>query len=292
METKWRWMLVTAIAPVAWGSTYIVTRELLPADQPLWGAFIRALPAGLILLALARRRPYGSWWWKSLVLGVLNIGAFFVLVYLAAQLLPSSVASTVMATSAGVILLLAWPILRQHPTWLSLAGALVGFAGVVVMLSPGGADVNPWGVVASLAAMCCSSVGFLLARRWGGDAPILATTAWQLLAGAALLAPVAVLVEGAPPEPTPGSLLGFAYITLVGTALAFVAWFTGLKHLPAGLVGVVGLLNPVTGVLLGTLVAGETLTALQGVGILLVLGGVVLGSARSPGRPREPAASR
>src|SRR5262245_25899429 len=58
-----RWILITAIAPIAWGSSYYVTRHLLPADAPLWGGVLRALPAGLIVLLIARRLPTGAWWW-------------------------------------------------------------------------------------------------------------------------------------------------------------------------------------------------------------------------------------
>ena len=106
MEANLRWTAVTAVAPVTWGATYFVTREFLPVSVPLWGGVLRALPAGLLLLAMRRRRPHGSWWWKSLVLGALNMGAFFALVYVAAQLLPTSIASTVMATSSMAIMLL------------------------------------------------------------------------------------------------------------------------------------------------------------------------------------------
>ena len=77
MEVSWRWTAITAIAPIAWGSNYYVTNQFLPEGSPLYGATIRALPAGLLLLAICRRRPRGSWWWKSLVLGTLNVGAFF-----------------------------------------------------------------------------------------------------------------------------------------------------------------------------------------------------------------------
>ena len=86
-----------------------------------------------------------------------------------------------------------------------------------------------------------------------------------------------MLVEGAPPALDAGALLAFVYVSVVATALAFVAWFAGLRHLPAGTVGLLGLLNPVTGVLLGTLVAAEPLTARQLVGLGLLLAGVLAG---------------
>lgn len=76
-------------------------------------------------------------------------------------------------------------------------------------------------------------------------------------------------------------LAAFAFVSIVATAVAFVAWFTGLRHLPASAVGLVGLMNPVTGVLLGTLIASETLTGRQIAGIGLVLAGIALGQVTS-----------
>jgi probable blue pigment (indigoidine) exporter len=94
-----------------------------------------------------------------------------------------------------------------------------------------------------------------------------------------LLIPVAVAVEGGPPPLDARTLPAFGYLTLVATALAFTAWFTGMRHLSAGTVGVIGLLNPLTGVLLGTAFAGELLSGQQIVGIVLVLTGVLAGQA-------------
>lgn len=273
MEVNWRWLGVATIAPVAWGSTYFVTREWLP-DAPIWGAAIRALPAGLLLLALARRLPRGSWWWKSAVLGTLNVGAFFVLVYAAAQLLPTSIASTIMATSSVAIALAAWAILRERPGVLRLLGAMVGIAGVALMLLGTATTVDPRGVIASIAAMVMSSIGFILAKRWNPEVGILPSTAWQLVFGGLALIPVAVVVEGPPPAVDAASLAAYGYLALVATALAHVAWFAALKHLPSGTVGLVGLLNPVTGVLLGVLVAGEVLDGRQLAGLVLVLLGI------------------
>lgn len=277
MTSTWRWLLVAAIAPLAWGSTYVVTSQLLPVDTPVWGAAMRALPAGLVLLLLARRLPQGRWWWRSAVLGVLNVGAFFVLIYIAAQLLPSGVAAMLMATSPAVILLLAWPLAKERPAALSLSGAMVGFAGVVILLAGATGALDGWGIAASLAAMLMSSVGFVLARRWNDGTPALSVTAWQLTLGGLVLVPAAMLVEGAPPALDAAGLVGAAYLALVATALAFATWFAALQHLPAGAVGLVGLLNPVAGVALGVLVAQETFTAVQVLGMVTVLAGIVLG---------------
>ena len=203
-----RWILITAIAPIAWGSTYFVTRQLLPADVPLWGGVLRALPAGLIVLLIARRLPRGAWWWRSLVLGTLNVGGFFVLIYIAGQTLPSSVASTLMSTSAACMMLFAWLLLRQRPRLVAVLGAAVGLVGVALMVGVGGGTIDGWGVAASLGAMTASSIGYVLTVRWGRDVPALPMTAWQLLGGSVVLIPVAVLVEGPPPALTVPSILG------------------------------------------------------------------------------------
>lgn len=286
--SRWRWILITAIAPIAWGSTYYVTRHFLPDDDPLWGSALRALPAGLILLLIARRLPRGSWWWRSLVLGTLNVGGFFVLIYIVSQRLPSGIASTVMATSAAALMLLAWPLLRERPTGLGILGAAIGLIGVALLLFEGGLTVDGWGVLASLTAMTMSSFGFILTKRWGAEVPIIDQTSWQLVAGGLVVLPFALVLEGAPPPMDAPAIAAFGYVAVVATALAFLAWFTGLRHLPAGTVGLVGLLNPVTGVLLGTLLANEAFGLREAIGTALVLVGVVLGQRRP--RP-SPAAS-
>lgn len=295
MEAKWRWALLTAIAPIAWGSTYLITARLLPPDQPLWGAAIRALPAAVILLIVVRRLPHGHWWWRSLILGTLTVGGFFVLVFLAAQLLPSGLAATIMATSAGVLILLAWPLLGERPGVPAVAGAAMGILGVLTLIGVSTTRVDPWGVLASVGAMSMSSLGFVLTQRWTravADGPTPTTmAAWQLSAGATVLVPVALLVEGAPAPLTPASLAGFGYVTVIATALAYAAWFTGLRRLPAGAVGTIGLLNPVTGVVLGAVIAGEVFGATQVVGTVLVLGGVLVAGGvirRRPSRQVSP----
>ncbi len=277
MEAKWRWVLICAIAPVSWGATYFVTRHFLPDGAPLWSAALRALPAGVILLAVARRLPSGSWWWRSLVLGLLNFGAFFVLVYLAAQLLPTSVAASVMALAPVALSMLAIPLLRQRPTAYMLIGAVLGVVGVGLLVGLGASRIDPLGVAISLLALLLSSLGAILATKWRDDLPLVATTSWQLVAGGLMLLVAAIVVEGAPPAMTSTSVLAYGAISLVATAIAFLCWFAGLRHLPAGTVGIIGLLNPVTGVLLGVLLAAETLSVSQCLGLALVAAALLLG---------------
>jgi probable blue pigment (indigoidine) exporter len=281
MAAHRRWLIVTALAPVAWASTYFVTREYLPQDQPLYGAFIRAMPAGLLLIALSRRRPRGSWWWKSVILGTLNMGAFFALVYVAAQELPTSTATTIMATSPMVVMLAAWLLIQERPSWSKVLGAVVGVLGVAVMVLNTVSPVSVLGLTTSAAAMLMSSCGYVLAKRWIGEVDILSSTAWQLIAGGLTLLLPAVVIEGAPRPMSTSSAVAFGYVSVIATALAFVCWFAGLRRLPAATVGLIGLLNPVTGTLLGAALASEVITPRQGLGVGLTLGGVLLGQRGS-----------
>ena len=99
--TKRRAVFITALAPIAWGCAYYVTRAYLPPNMPLSGSVIRSLPAGLLLLAIAPARPRGDWWWKTAIISLLTVGGFFVLIYIAGQRLPSGVAATLMASFVG-----------------------------------------------------------------------------------------------------------------------------------------------------------------------------------------------
>jgi len=61
----WLTTLITAYAPMIWGTTYLTTTEFLPPDRPFLAGAVRSLPAGLALLLLVRRLPKGAWWWRS-----------------------------------------------------------------------------------------------------------------------------------------------------------------------------------------------------------------------------------
>ena len=287
METSWRVLGLSALAPIAWGSGYYVTETYLPQDRPLFGALVRALPFGLLLLALRPGLPQGVWWWRALVLGTLNIGAFFVLIFIAAYRLPGGMAATLTATAPIMMMLLAWGLIRERPRAASLVGAVVGAAGVALLVLRAGFAVDPVGVAASFGAVAMSSLGFVLVKRWQPPVDLLTFTAWQLVAGGLVLLPVALLVEGAPPSLDLRAVGGFLYLGLFGTVLAYVVWFRGLRRLPAAAVALVGLLTPVAGTVDGVALAGEAFGASQALGLLLVLAGILAGQPAVAARLRR-----
>jgi probable blue pigment (indigoidine) exporter len=278
-ESPLKTSLLTAIAPAAWGSTYYVTAHFLPDGHPLFGAALRALPIGLVLLLVTRRLPRGDWWWKALVLGTLNIGVFFVLIYIAAQRLPTGLAATLTATSPIAMMLLAWPMIRERPRAASLAGAGIGLVGVALLVLRGGVVADGIGVAASVAAVLMASLGFVLVKRWKPPVDMLTVTSWQLVAGGALLLPIAMVVEGAPPALNGRAIGGFAYLVVIATGLAYAMWFRGLQRMEAGTVALIGLLNPVVGTLLGVVLAHEAFGPVQVLGMLLVFVGILSGQA-------------
>lgn len=94
-RSTWLDVLITALAPAIWGSTYIVTTEILPPDRPFTAALLRALPAGLLLVLYSRYLPRRSEWPRLLVLAALNIGFFQALLFVAAYRLPGGLAAVV-----------------------------------------------------------------------------------------------------------------------------------------------------------------------------------------------------
>ncbi|MFI5733415.1 EamA family transporter [Kribbella sp. NPDC051587] len=276
-----RLLLVTAITPMLWGTTYLVTTELLPPHRPLLAAVIRALPAGLLLIAITRKLPHGHWWWRSLVLGTLNIGAFFALLFVGAYRLPGGVAATVGAIQPLVVMMLSTGLLKERLSTRKVLAAVAGVFGVSLLVLRADARLDMWGVLAALGGAVVMAAGVVLSKRWTSPAPLLATTGWQLVAGGLVLLPVAYLVEGAPPAHlTLANVGGYAYLTIIGSALAYALWFRGLRALGPTDVTFLGLLSPVVATLLGWLVLDQRLSTAQLIGGLIVLVALVTAQLR------------
>jgi probable blue pigment (indigoidine) exporter len=274
--------LLTVLAPVSWGTTYVTITELLPAGRPLLVAAMRVAPAAVVLLAagllVSRWRPRGADLWRTAALGACNFGVFFPLLVVAVYRLPGGVAAAVGGLQPLLVAGLTWAVAGARPRRLDVAVGCVAVLGVALVVVRPGAGLDPVGVLAAAGANVSFSLGVVLTKRFPAPPNRLAATGWQMLAGAAVLVPLAAAVEGAPPPVTAESLAGFAYLGLVATALAFVVWLDGVRRLPVPAPPLLGLAAPVTGAAAGWALLGEALSPLQLAGFVVTVGAIAHGA--------------
>ena len=267
-------LAATAAAPAIWGSTYLVTTLWLPPDRPLTLALLRALPAGLLLLAVTRRLPTGVWWGRVAILGALNFSIFWACLFVGAYRLPGGVAATLGAVQPLLVIALQRLIVGTAVRARQVVVGVVGLIGVALLVLTPAATLDPIGIVATLAGAASMALGTVLTRHWRPAETPLTFTAWQLVAGGLLLAPVALALE--PPLPPLGTanVLGLLYLGLIGAALTYWLWFRGLARLEPTVVAPLGFLSPLVAVGLGVVVMGQTPSPAQAFGMVLVLGSV------------------
>ncbi|MGZ4531189.1 MAG: EamA family transporter [Mycobacteriaceae bacterium] len=273
---------LTALAPAVWGSTYLVTTELLPPDRPLLASAVRALPAGLVLLAVGRVLPRGVWWWRALVLGVLNIGAFFYLLFVAAYHLPGGVAALVLSVQPMLVLLLAALLWNDRIKLIQVASCVIGALGVALLVLQPHANLDTVGVLAGLAGAVSMASGVVLTKRWGRPegVGVLTFTGWQLTVGGLVLTPVALVAEGLPDRITGANITGFVYLSVIGALFAYAIWFRGIGRLPVLGVSFLAFASPLVATALGYIFLGQELSLTQIAGALIVIVAVVLAQPR------------
>jgi probable blue pigment (indigoidine) exporter len=270
-------ILSTAIAPAIWGSTYVVTTELLPAGVPLTVAMLRALPAGIALLVIVRTLPRGVWLWRSFLLGAFNFSVFWWLLFVSAYRLPGGVAATVGAIQPLIVIGLARLALGNPVRPAAIASALAGIAGVALLVLTPAARLDPVGIAAGLGGALSMACGTVLSRKWQPPVSALTYTAWQLTTGGMLLLPAALLLEPFPSDLTAVNALGFAWLGLVGAAATYFLWLRGIARLEPAVVSFLLFLSPLTAVMLGWLFLDQTLSPGQLLGTILIIGGIWFG---------------
>ena len=270
-----RTLLLTALAPLIWGSTYLVTSLFLPPDRPFTAALLRVLPAGLLLLAWTRQLPPRGEWRRILLLGLLNIGFFQAMLFVAAYRLPGGLAAVLTSTQTLLVLLFSWLIGRARPPQAAWAWAAVGVVGIALLVLAPAARYDPLGIMAALAGAAAVALGIYLSKYWRSNLSLLAFTGWQLLVGGLFLLPVALLLEGLPPALSPANVGGYLYLCLCGAVLAYILFFNGIARLSPALVASLGLLSPVSAFLLGWLFLDQSMSGKSLLGFALALASIL-----------------
>ncbi|WP_172567167.1 EamA family transporter [Vibrio fluvialis] len=280
---KIKTIALTAIAPIVWGSTYIVTTEALPPESPLIASTIRSLPAGVLLVLISRAWPTGLWWLRMAVLGFLNIGLFFYCLFFAATYLPGGMASMVMSIQPVIVMIMSWYLLRANFSSQQLIASGLGILGVGLLVLNSSAELNIEGMLTAILGTLSMALGVVLTKKWGRPTgmTILGFTGWQLLFGGIILLPVSLWLEGIPTQLTSINYLGYGYLSLIGAILGYFLWFRGIEKLPPVTVSFLGFLSSVSACFLGYLVLNQTLTWPQLLGALAILFSIVLATPRS-----------
>jgi drug/metabolite transporter (DMT)-like permease len=279
-----------------WGSTYLAIRVVVTNGvPPLLGMGLRFLVAGVLLAGvLAVRRGGGvlritrSQLLTAAVVGTLLLFGGNGLVAVAEQTVPSGLAALLVSTTPLWLVVLGL-VTGDRARAASVVGTLVGFAGTAVLVRPGGSGgVAWWGVGLVLLATLCWASGSLWSRRRADPANAFVASAYQMLLGGAVLT-VAGLAHGEAGRfdvsavPAAG-WWALGYLVVVGSIVAYTAYFWLLGNAPLQLTSTYAYVNPVVAVILGWLLLGEQVTPAVVVGGTLAVAGVVIviSSERAP----------
>jgi len=276
------WIAVCLI----WGTTYLGIRIALETIPPFLMGACRWIIAGSLMIALlaARGERLPSWrmWAALAILGVLMIAVGNGGVVLAERTVASGLTAVLVAMSPFWMVGIEALMPDGEPlTTRRVAGLLIGFAGIVVLVWPeirfAGGRAFLAGVIAAQVACIGWAVGSTYARRHGRDENVLATAAFEMLFGGIVM----LLVGLARNEPaaftlTPRTAGALAYLTFVGAFGGFVAYAYALKHLPIATVSLYAYVNPVIAVALGTLVLREPFSGRMALAAGIVLAGMAL----------------
>ena len=314
IEHPSRGRLIAAFAAIyfIWGSTFLGIRYAIASLPPFLMLAARYLAAGGILYGWARLRgealPQFRHWKGALFLGSLLILGSNGGVAWAEQVVPSSLAALIIATEPLFIVLLDWfrPAGVQ-PSGRVLAGLVLGFAGVVLLLDPRGLGDGPLLAGAALAVLIfsstCWAIGTVYSRKARLPAtPFMATSLTMLAGGALLLTAGLITGEASRLNLAAVSLhswLAVAYLTALGSIVGFSAYLWLLRVTTPARVGTHAFVNPVVAVFLGWAVGGEKITAPMLVAAAAVVAAVVLivssktkaVSSPRPAETLEPAAT-
>ena len=264
-----RMLWVTA----AWGACFVTIRWGLRDAPVLWFATLRALVAGVALLAVAevqhRPRPSGGRAWTLIAfLAVTNASIAFAAMFAGVDGLTTGTAAVLANAQPLLILLPAWWLYGERVAARTAVALVVGFAGLLVVALPGGGGSGAW---LSILAALAITTGTLLSRRLAGT-DVVPAAGWHFVVGGVVLAAAAGAVEGMPHiDWTPRFVLALAFLALIGTALAFWAWFTETLRCPLGRLAAWTFLTPVFGVVFGVLLTAENPGPWEAAGMALVL---------------------
>ncbi len=287
--TRADWLIFLALG-FMWGSSYLFIK--LAVDD--FGTFtlisVRLLIGAAMLWVVVRasgtplpreRRTYGH----LVVMACINIAVPFTLITWAEQSVDSALASILNSTVPLFVLVIAPAFLPEEPIHLNgLIGLAIGFAGVMVLVSPGLVDAG--GSLAGEVALLGSSLAYATGnvynrRNVRGLAPLVPAV-FQVTFALVIVGALALLLERPwdTAHPDPEAWFSVAWLGVFGSGLAYLAYFRLLARWGATRTSMVAYTLPVVGIALGALVLQEAIDVTLIAGTALIIAGVALVNGR------------
>lgn len=300
---------LAALIAIVWGLCFVLIQASLPSPAPLLLAALRALIGGGIVAAwiglrrwrgtqprAARRavpEPERSGLPSILLLIALaltNAALALGAMYLAAGRAEAAVASILAGGQPLVLAAAGWALFGERASVRGVAGLGVAMVGVVLVATTSSGATSPDGVALALLATVAPAAGTVLMRRLAPTVDLLVTTSAQFLLGGAILAGVSALLEpwGALSW-SPASAIGLLVLGVLGTGLAYVAWFWLLDRVPLTRLGTALFLVPVVGITAGIAI-GDRPGPVAIAGIVAMIVGIGIVSFGGSSQPSEGAA--
>lgn len=289
-------ILAFAAIYIIWGTTYLGIRIALETMPPFLMAGMRFLMAGAImfLFLLARGAPWPQrlQWRSAVIIGGLLLGGGSGLVTWSEQQVPSGTAALVIATVPLWIALFDWLFFKGlRPGRRVTMGIILGFAGIAILVGPGQLSGTAGFELIFLLVLLLSpilwSLGSLYSRGANLPEDTFMATAMEMLAGGALLLAAGLLTGEAGrfnvSQFSTVSLAAFAYLTVLGSIIAFTAYIWLLKVVAATKVSTYTYVNPVIAVFLGWLIVNEPITATIIAAVIVIVLAVILITTAEPG---------
>jgi drug/metabolite transporter (DMT)-like permease len=264
-------LFLAMIPSFLWGTTYALTKFTLPDWPPLLLAALRALPAGLLLCCYKPSFPSLSQWKLLVVTGVINIGAFFLFIFMMAQSLPSAISAIGMISVPVFAMIFQWFILRRRPSQIQLISGTGLIILAYFLFDPQSVSLNPLGMLAMLGAIFCIIIGSTLTKSFGSSIDWRTVLSWQLIIGGIFLTIATVIDASTSPERYEllinqinlTACLGLLWLCLINTVFSYILYVWLLQKMSVVEFTFGGVANPIAGILLGGWLLNEVFTIVQ-----------------------------
>ena len=270
-----------------WGGMYVVSKVMLDIIPPFSLVSLRLLLGALTLAIVLTMRSFPKitqkQFWQVIGVGFVGYGISLSLQFLGTKLSTAANGSLVTSATPAFVLIFAWMLLKEKITSLRLIALLLATLGVIAVIDPRSAQLNPdlfLGNLLLLGAALTWALYSVLVRKATQDLEVLPFSLIAFLGGLPVSIPAGAweLKTIGVGEISPGVVGGVLFLGIISTALAMVLWNNAFALIDANLASLTFFAQPVVGTLLGWLFLGEEITSLFLVGGFLIGAGLIISS--------------